>query len=120
MSNKSITFALVAAVLALAAIAPGAASAAEPQIAAKAQYHSNGHNDWRRPHRDWDRRHACSPREAVIKARRMGLRHARVARVGHRAIVVAGRDWGRYGGYRARIVFARNSRHCAVVGRGGY
>lgn len=59
----------------------------------------------------WDRpRHrACSPRKAVRKARRKGIRHAHVVRVGHRGVIVAGRKWGE------RVVIGfRNNRRCSV------
>lgn len=53
----------------------------------------------------------CSPREAVHKASRMGLRHARVVHVGYRAVAVEGR--GR-GNRLHQVVFA-NTRHCPVI-----
>ena len=67
--------------------------------------------------RDWDRpryhRKRCSPRKAVRKARRKGLRRAHVVRVGHRGVIVAGRKWGE----RVVVGFGRH-RSCPVrVGR---
>ncbi|EIM76859.1 hypothetical protein T8J41_12300 [Nitratireductor rhodophyticola] len=58
------------------------------------------------------RRHyrACSPRQAVRKAERMGLRRARVVRANRNIIRVAGRThWG-----RQHVVFARAPR-CPVI-----
>ncbi len=40
------------------------------------------------------RRQRCSPRRAVRKARRNGVRRAHVIRAGRRGVVVAGRQWG--------------------------
>ncbi|MDD9908074.1 MAG: hypothetical protein OXR62_00115 [Ahrensia sp.] len=40
-------------------------------------------------------RHArCTPRRALRKARRNGVRRAHILRVGHRGVIVAGRQWG--------------------------
>jgi len=55
------------------------------------------------------RRNHCSPRKAVHKARRKGLRRAHVVRIGRRGVVVAGRKWGE----RIVMGFSRN-RHCSV------
>ncbi|MCT7374931.1 hypothetical protein [Chelativorans salis] len=68
-----------------------------------------GHSRYYRHHRP---RHAaaCTPRSAIHKAYRMGLRHARVADVGRRAIRVSGVRHHR----RASIVFAR-APHCPVI-----
>lgn len=72
----------------------------------------------RRDRRDRDRRfdrddyRACSPDRAVSKARRMGLRDARVVDVGRRSITVRGRSYGD----RVRITFGR-SPSCPVIGR---
>ncbi|MEP1209333.1 MAG: hypothetical protein ABJM29_05450 [Rhizobiaceae bacterium] len=64
-------------------------------------------------HDRWDRpryhRNRCSPRKAVRKARRKGLRRAHVIRVGHRGVVVSGRKWGE----RVIMGFGRNHR-CPV------
>ncbi|MCK5933120.1 MAG: hypothetical protein KAG89_13215 [Fulvimarina manganoxydans] len=60
----------------------------------------------------WDRGHrrgrgyygrGCSPREAVHKARRIGIHRARVVDVGHRSVAVAGRSRGD----RTLVRFAR-------------
>jgi len=53
----------------------------------------------------------CSPREAVFKARHLGMRGADVQRIDNRTIVVA----GRHRGNQARIVFARFSPRCDIV-----
>jgi hypothetical protein len=62
-------------------------------------------------------RHICSPREAVHKVRRFGVRGAEIKRINHRMIVVSGRK------YRERIVVGmeRRSRHCEIAFvRGGH
>ena len=46
------------------------------------------------------RRGRCTPRRAVRKARRNGIRRAHVVRAGRRGVVVAGRQWGRACGDR--------------------
>ncbi len=83
----------------------------------------SGHSHWRgprggRPH-NWGngrrhnpiaRAHRCSPRRALNKARRMGVRNARIGRVNHRVIKVRGRSHG----YRVKIVFAR-APGCPVI-----
>lgn len=53
----------------------------------------------------------CSAREAVRKASRMGLRHARVVNENRRTIRVAGRG---HGHRPAAIVFGK-ARHCPVL-----
>ncbi|WEX11281.1 hypothetical protein [Chelativorans sp. AA-79] len=71
---------------------------------------------WGRDHRDrdrgrWDRRdRACTPRDAVEKAHRMGLRHVQVTRANRNTIRVTGRT--RHD--RTSIVFAR-APHCPVI-----
>ncbi len=84
----------------------------------------SGHSHWRRPGArrgggDWHngrrynpigRAHRCSPRRALNKARRMGVRNAHIRRVDHRVIKVRGRSHG----YRVRIVFAR-APGCPVI-----
>ncbi len=66
-------------------------------------------------HRFYDGRHSyrsrrCTPRRAFRKARRMGVRDGRIARVNRRAIVVKGYRYGE----RTRIKFGRG-RHCPVL-----
>jgi hypothetical protein len=71
--------------------------------------------------RRWDRRHdrrdfrrdaaTCSPGEAVSKARRMGLRNARVVDTSRNSITVRGRDRGG----REFVTFGRYGR-CPVIG----
>jgi hypothetical protein len=53
----------------------------------------------------------CSPAEAVSKARRIGVRHARVVDVDRRTIDVAGRRYG----HRVHMTFARYGRNCPIV-----
>jgi hypothetical protein len=67
--------------------------------------------DHRRGDRRWDeRRRGCSERRAIRKARRAGLRKARVIRHDHRKLVVK----GRVRGHREHIVFA-NMRGCPII-----
>ena len=58
--------------------------------------------------RDW--RRTCSPGEALHKARRIGLRNARVVDVDRRTIDVVGRSRGD----RVRVTFARTG-NCRIV-----
>jgi hypothetical protein len=72
--------------------------------------HFNGGHRFGRHHGHRNRYYnRCSPRKALRKARRNGIRHARIARVNHRGVVVKGRKWGD----RVRIGFANNHR-CSV------
>lgn len=73
-------------------------------------YRDRRHRDWR-DHRDWRRPYfrKCSPRKALRKAKRRGLRRAHIIRVGHRGVVVGGRKWGEY----VKIGFGRH-RSCPV------
>ncbi|MCP4384897.1 MAG: hypothetical protein GY933_21985 [Hyphomicrobiales bacterium] len=52
----------------------------------------------------------CKPRRAVNKARRLGVRNARIVRRNRNRLVVRG--W-RYG-YQTRVVFA-NARRCPII-----
>jgi len=79
--------------------------------------HRRGYRDHRRGYRDYrfDRRsgynrRVCTPRRALRKARRMGVRDARIARVNNRVIVVRGY---KYRGY-AKVKFARST-SCPVL-----
>lgn len=63
-----------------------------------------------RRHHRWHGRHVCTPRFALHKAERMGLRHARVTRVNRNIIRISGRKHYRH----AHIVFAR-APHCPVI-----
>lgn len=56
-------------------------------------------------------RNLCRPGEAVYKAERRGVRHARVDRVGKRYVVVKGRKRG----HHVKIGFERRSRHCEIA-----
>lgn len=68
---------------------------------------SNYHK-YHKPRRSYKK---CSPRSAVRKAKRHGVRHAHIERVGKRFIIV--------NGYKRRapveIAFERRSRHCNVA-----
>lgn len=63
-------------------------------------------------YREEYRRERCSPRDAERKARRLGLRNARVVDVDRRSVTVRGRAFGE----RAMLVFGRNS-SCPVIAR---
>lgn len=67
--------------------------------------------DTRRQARERDHRGFCSPREAVRKASRMGLRNARVVSANHRVIRVEGRRHSP----RHHIVTFANARNCPVL-----
>ncbi|MFN4274460.1 MAG: hypothetical protein ACK4F5_16775 [Aliihoeflea sp.] len=70
-----------------------------------------------RYHRGQPRHHHhvrhCSDRQAVNRARDMGLRNARIIRSGHRTVEVSG--WSHRRGY-SEIVFSR-APHCPIVAR---
>ena len=66
----------------------------------------------RRHHRQYGH---CGPRRALDKAWRMGVNRPHVARIGDRRIVVKGRKRGRM----AKVVFARLSSNCHVIGTHG-
>ena len=57
------------------------------------------------------RSRSCSPRRALKKARRMGVREARIVRVNRRAIAVKGYRYGEW----TKVKFGRGGR-CPVVG----
>jgi hypothetical protein len=67
--------------------------------------------DGRRSDNSRYERSICSPEEAVTKARRLGIRNARVVDVDRRTIDVAGRRYGE----RVIITFGRNG-NCPIVG----
>jgi hypothetical protein len=111
---KNLTFAAVIGLSSLAAV---------PAAHADGVYFSIGQggatvtiSDHDRRHRGpgWDRHDrrgpACTARQAVSKANRMGLRRANVIREDRRTVHVAGRS--RYG--REIVVFAR-APHCPVI-----
>lgn len=70
------------------------------------RFDDRGRHHYRGERRGHKPRHMreCSPREAVGKASRMGLRHARVVNVNRRTIKVTGRSHGRR---TANIVFGK-------------
>lgn len=65
------------------------------------RHHHNGHR-WHRP--------ACSTNQALHKAKRMGVRHARVIRATQRSVTVRGRNHH----HPVRITFAR-APGCPVI-----
>ncbi|MCB8837212.1 hypothetical protein [Aurantimonas sp. VKM B-3413] len=81
---------LIVAALATGGVAATAApaAAAGPTIEITGDIHLAGHRHHRRDH---VRGPACSPRQAVHKAHRLGLRRTHIRRVNRRVIAVAGR-----------------------------
>jgi hypothetical protein len=72
--------------------------------------HNNRHDD-RRGGWNRDRRGSvCAPRQALDKARHMGIRNARVVDVDRRTVKVRGFKYGRPSG----AIFA-NDRHCPLI-----
>ena len=81
-----------------------------------------GYRSHRRHYDRYDRRYrrynnhrrygrgVCAPRRALQKARRMGVRHAHIARVNRRVVVIKGYRYGD----RAKVKFGR-SRRCPVI-----
>lgn len=63
--------------------------------------HWRGDRRWHNRHRPHYR--VCTPGQALNKAHRIGIRHARINRVNHRVIAVGGRSRG----HHVRVVFAR-------------
>ena len=136
---KFICTAALSAIIGLGALA-AAPSSAQAQSGGIYLEFNSGHNgpgmrheyrdqrgqygDHRGQYRDhrWDQRKGnryqkpvrqareCSPRDAVQKATRMGLRNARVVGTGARTIRVA----GVVRGYRDHVIFGR-APHCPVV-----
>lgn len=99
----------LSAILGLGALGAIPASASADSLAIKAGSggiaievghgrHWHGRPGWHGP-----RYRACTPRQAVTKASRMGVRHARVHHASHRSVTVSGRKHG----HRVRVVFAR-------------
>lgn len=78
----------------------------------RGRHHYRDHRRRARPHHV----RQCSPRDALQKASRMGLRHARIVDTSRRSIKVAGRASGaRSHGHRpATITFAK-APHCPVL-----
>ncbi len=119
---KTVKAAIVTAMIATGAVAAVPATAsADPVVKVGGSVHFTGsgfgiyfgegghryHDRWERPRH---MRRYCSPRRAVRKARRIGLRHARIAHVNHRTIGVKGRRHG----HREYVVFAR-APHCPIL-----
>ncbi|MBW3096057.1 hypothetical protein [Pseudohoeflea coraliihabitans] len=89
-----------------ASVAPAAASSFSFSFGVGPGYHSS---HWRAPR---PARGYCAPNKALRKARRMGIRHARIVRANRRVVKVAGRSRG----HRVQAVFA-NTRRCPVIAR---
>lgn len=102
---KSIKIAALSAFLGLGSLAalPATAQASNLQIGISDYGMTVGY------HGGWTR-HACTPGQAVAKARSMGVRHARVRGVSRHTIRVSGIRHG----HRANITFSK-ARYCPVV-----
>ncbi|ODT13203.1 MAG: hypothetical protein ABS35_38405 [Kaistia sp. SCN 65-12] len=104
---KSIKIAALSAFLGLGSLAILPASAQADSLYIGISSHGttvgyNGGNSWGR--------YACTPARAVSKARRMGVRHARVRSVGRSTIRVSGVRYG----HRATVTFSK-ARNCPIV-----
>ena len=77
------------------------------------RFDDRGRHHYRGPGRYHARE--CSPREAVRKAARMGVRNARVVDVGRRTIKVAGKVAGRGHGPRPAVVVFGKVPSCPVL-----
>ena len=123
---KFLRTAVLSAIVGMGAIAamPASAEAAGGSIylgfgsghgsSAGFRFDDRGRHDYRGPGRHGpDRYHAreCSPRDAVRKASRMGVRNARVVDVGRRTIQVAGRGHG----HRPAFVVFGKAPSCPVL-----
>lgn len=77
--------------------------------------HRNGHNGrnygGHHNHNNHQYVSVCKPRKALRKARKIGVRHAHVDRVGSRFVIVKGRKRGS----TVKIAFERRSRRCNVA-----
>ena len=116
MFTKFIKGGLASAIvgLGLIAAAPQAALAGQANFGVTIQgTHGAVHigNVKHRHHKHRGHRNLCRPGEAVYKAERRGVRHARVDRVGERYVVVKGRKRGE----RVKIGFERRSPRCEIA-----
>ena len=85
---------------------------------ARFRFDDRGHHHYRGPDRHGPGRyHAreCSPREAVRKAARMGLRDARVVDASRRTVKVAGKAAGRGHGLRPAVIVFGNAPSCPIL-----
>lgn len=117
----------LSAIVGLGAIAamPASAEAASGSIylgfgasdhgpGARFRFDDRGRHHYRGPDRHGPGRYGareCSPRDAVRKASRMGLRNARVVDMGRRTVKVAGRGHG----HRPAMIVFGNSPSCPVL-----
>jgi hypothetical protein len=107
---KMIKIAALSTLLGLGAFAMAPASAQAGSLTIGVSSHGVvfGHGPgW--SHAGWQR-HACTPQRAVSKARRLGIRHARVRNVHRRTIRVSGQRHGRH----VNVTFSRAS-GCPVI-----
>ena len=74
-------------------------------------YHSGGYHGPRHGVRGHRRGGYCGPRKAINKAWRMGVNRPHIQRVNRNRIVVAGFNHG----YRAKVIFKRDSDRCRVI-----
>ncbi len=101
---KSIKIAALSAFIGLGSLAtlPAAAQADSLHIGMSSHGVTVGYGGWGR--------HACTPTKAVSRARRMGVRHARVRSVGRHTIRVSGIRHG----HHTNVTFSK-ARNCPVV-----
>jgi hypothetical protein len=102
----------IALLISLGAIAGTTSTAAArgPDVGFGIYFGTPGHHYYS-GHRHHDRR-GCFPGQALRKAERHGVRHARIVRADHRRVVVK----GRHHRHQVRMVFA-NVRGCPLIGR---
>lgn len=121
MLTKTLKTGLAAIVIATAAAAtavPANAGSAQLQIEVGSRHHGHfRHGPRHGPRYGHAPRHraACTPREAVRKAWRIGLNRPGVRRIDNRRIVVTGFNRG----HRASLVFARHTPRCRVIASRG-
>lgn len=115
----------LSAIVGMGAVAalPAAAEAASGSVylsfgsghgpGAQFRFDDRGRHHYRDNHRHSGPRHlrACSPRQAVSKAARMGLRNARIVNSSRHTIRVAGRGHG----YRSATITFGKAPNCPVL-----
>lgn len=114
---RRIKIAVLSAVLGLGTLAAAPATAQADGIyfsfgsqGASAGIHVGNRDRHHRAHRPHRKVQACTPAMALQKAKRMGLRNARVVRSDRRVIRISGHK--RHG--RSQMVFAR-APHCPII-----
>ena len=103
---KSIKIAALSAAIGLGSLAaiPGVAQANGLQVGISSHSINVGYGG------GYGWRNACTPQKAVSKAKRMGVRHARVRSISQHTIRIAGVRHG----HRVNVAFSK-ARHCPVI-----